>query len=135
MINECDRDNLCLGDANLCAMKWNNDDYHQREFADMVQNHLIETASTHIVKEYNISDIVRGNKISRSLIDHCYTNVPDKVSTPEVSAIGTSDHLAVFIIKRTKATISRPKIVQKRSYVNFDVEMFLNDINNSDINL
>ena len=72
--------------------------------------------------------------MSHSLIDHCYTNVPEKITRPEVLGIGSSDHLAVFIIKHSRCLNSRPKHVKKRSYANFEIEKFLLDIYKSDIN-
>ena len=70
----------------------------------------------------------------RSCIDHCYTDVPEKLSEPIVESAGESDHLAIVVTKYTKAPVSKPQTVRKRHYKNFCIESFLTDINNSDIN-
>ena len=72
--------------------------------------------------------------IGTPCIDHCYTNVPDKVSHPEVVAVGNSDHLGVVVRKYAKVEKSKPNTIMKRSYKNFKPEEFLTDILESDIN-
>ena len=128
------RDLVCLGDANLCASKWNDDNYYLKDLAELVQTFLLETGSCQLVKGFTRSEIAAGGDVSRSLIDHCYSNAPGKVSTPEVIAVGTSDHLGVSVTKYTRAPIKKPKVILKRSYRNFEVEDFLRDVADSDIN-
>ena len=128
------KDVICLGDANLCANKWHDEKYQNKEQAEMVQNFLLETGSCQTVKKFTRSEIGRGGELSRSLIDHCYTNVQEKVSIPEVIAVGNSDHLGLVVTKCTRTPISKPRTVKKRNYKFFNVELFLTDILNSDIN-
>ena len=124
-----------MGYANLCAFKWYEDDCKYKELAEMVQSFLIDSSCTQVVKEYTRSEFIQGGKISRSCIDHCYSNVPEKVSTPEVIAVGDSDHLGVVITKYTRAPALKPRTVIKRSYKDFDIESFLTDVLNCDINV
>ena len=133
-LTDSNKDVVCLGDANLCAVKWNDADYHMKEHAEVVQMFLLETESTQLVKNFTRSEFVQGGVLSRSLIDHCYSNAADKVSTPEVIAVGNSDHLGVVLTKYTRAPKPKPKVVMKRSYKHFKTEDFLNDINSCDIN-
>ena len=128
------KDLVCLGDANLCAKKWQEDSYYQKEQAEIVQTFLLDTASAQLVNEYTRSEFVQGGELSRSCIDHCYSNAPERISTPEVVAVGNSDHLGVVVTKFTRSPMIKPKTIMKRSYKNFDVESFLNDVINSDIN-
>ena len=86
------------------------------------------------MREFTRSEFIQGGKVSKSCIDHIYTNAPRKISKPEVVAVGTSDHLGVIATKYTRAPILKPKVVLKRSYKAFNVENFLRDINCSDIN-
>ena len=51
-----------------------------------------------------------------------------------LESAGDSDHLAVSVTKFTKELRKRPQIVMKRSYKNFDVGLFLQEIYDSDIN-
>ena len=86
------------------------------------------------MKGFTRSEVGQHGEISRSCIDHCYTNVPDKVTVPELVAVGSSDHLGIVIKKFTRAPKIKPKIIQKRCYKNFIIENFLNDILTSHIN-
>ena len=133
-LHSSDRDIVCLGDANFCAKKWYNDDYSEQALAELVQSSLIETESCQVIKEYTQSEIGPGGVLTRSCIDHCYTNVPEKLSKPEVIAIGDSDHLGIAVTKYTRAPQMKPKTVIKRCYKNFNIELFLIDIANSDLN-
>ena len=49
-----------------------------------------------MIKEFTRSEVGPGGEVTRSSIDHCYINVPEKVSVPEVLAVGSSDHLGVL---------------------------------------
>ena len=129
------RDYVCLGDANICAMKWNDESYYLKDQAELVQTFLLETNSEQLVRDFTRSEFIQGGNVSKSCIDHIYTNAPGKISKPEVVAVGTSDHLGVVATKYTRAPILKPKVVLKRSYKAFNVENFLSDINCSDINI
>ena len=133
-IHKSNRDIICLGDANLCAIKWYDDNYNEKTLAELVQSSLLETSSSQLIKEYTRSEIGPGGVLTRSCIDHCYTNVPEKVSKPEVIAVGESDHLGIVVTKYTRAPALKPKTVTKRSYKYFSIEHFLTDILNSNLN-
>ena len=75
-----------------------------------------------------------GEGVSATCIDHCYTNVPEKIKSIQVVGAGNSDHLGVVIKKFTKFPVSKPQSVKKRNYKEFDIGNFLTDIYNSDIN-
>ena len=46
------KDVVCLGDTNICALKWFEDSYQHTELSDMVQNFMLESVCPHLVKEY-----------------------------------------------------------------------------------
>ena len=75
-----------------------------------------------------------GGTLLQSCIDHCYTNVPEKVSKPEIITVGNSDHFGIVVKKFTRAAQIKPKIIQKRSYKSFIMENFLTDIYESQLN-
>ena len=128
------RDTIILGDANLCALKWEDENFQHKDLALQVQEYLLETSSYQMVKEPTRVGTIAGDGISSSCIDHCYTNVPEKIKRVQVVGVGNSDHLGVIIQKFTKFPVSKPQTVKKRNYKEFDVESFLTDIYNSDIN-
>ena len=104
-----------MGDADLCSIKWYEVDYYLHDQAAMVQSFLLDESCSQLVKNYTRSEIVQGGALSRSSIDHCYTNVPEKLSTPEVTAVGNSDHLGIAVTKYTRAELLNPRTVTKRS--------------------
>ena len=127
------RDVVIMGDSNLCAKKWMSDTYNHKELSNMVQDFLLIEASQQLVKEMTRSELVAG-VVQSSSIDHCYSNVSEKISGPFIEAVGESDHLGVRILKYSKNPVSKPQVVRRRVYKNFSVENFLTDIFNSNIN-
>ena len=69
-----------------------------------------------------------GGGISATCIDHCYTNVPEKIKSFQVIRTGNSDHLGIVIKNLTKFPVSKPQSVKKRNYKEFNIEYFLLDI-------
>ena len=122
-----------MGDANLCALRWMDEDYEQKTLSDMVHEFLMESSCSQLVKENTRSEVIQGNIVSKTCIDHCYTNTPEKVSKPEVISVGTSDHLGIVVTKYAKVEKSKPQTVKKRSYKNFKVEDFLKEVFESKI--
>ena len=123
-----------MGDANLCALSWDDDNYNLRNLSSLVQDFLLEESFFQLIKQYKRSELVRGNVVSSSCIDHIYSNTPAKCDTPIVEAAGDSDHLAVLITKFSKELKIKPQTIKKRNYKNFDIESFLSDVRASDIN-
>ena len=130
-----DRDILLCGDANLCARSWNDRyyDYSKKVLANMIQDQLLENANVQLVESFTRSEMNNG-QISQSCIDHIYSNCASKCDKPKVESAGDSDHLAVLVTKYTKELLSKPNTIKKRNYKNFDVENFLIDIYNSELN-
>lgn len=102
-----------MGDANLCALTWDDDNYNLKSLANAVQEFLLEESFFQLVKQFTRSEVVRGNNISSSCIDHVYSNAPNKSNTPRVEAAGDSDHLAVIITKYSKELKTKPQTIKK----------------------
>ena len=83
-----DRDLLCLGDANLCTMKWNDPNYSDKELANKIQDFNLEEDIVQLMNEPTRTNL-RLNIIDKSCIDHISTSVPGKCS----DAVVISDHL------------------------------------------
>ena len=130
---ETGKDVLILGDSNLCAHKWEEDNYNHKQLANMVQDFLLEEASQQLVTKITRSELVAG-EVQTSCIDHCYSDVEEKINGPFVEAVGDSDHLGVRIIKYCRTPVVKPQVMKKRCYKNFSVEHFLSDIYHSNIN-
>ena len=84
--------------------------------------------------EFTRSEVGPGGVIVRSCIDHWDTNIPEKLSFPELIAVGSSDQLGIVVKKFTKAAKLKPKIIHKRSYKLFNIEYFLTDILTNNLN-
>ena len=127
------KDVLILGDANICCFKWNSESFQHKSLAENLQDFLLQTSSFQVVKDYTRSE-VGNNGLTRSCIDHCYTDAPEKLTKVLVEPAGNSDHLAVIVTKHYKAPVTKPQTVRKRSYKDFNIGNFLTQIYNSSIN-
>ena len=67
---------------------------------------------------------------SPSGLDHLYSNHPEKLSEVRAEFQGHSDHKIIFAIRNSKAPVSKPRIIRKRSYKNFDPTQFLKAVRN-----
>ena len=121
------RDFVSLGDANLCALSWNDPDYRHKNLASQVQSFCLEENCHQLVNGFTRIQSY-GNTVQQSCLDHITTNVPDKCSIPEISAGGMSDHMAVIITKYSRDIRHQPKTIKKRNYKQFVAEAFLQDV-------
>ena len=65
---------------------------------------------------------------SLSCIDHIYTNCKYKCSSPIITSFGNSDHDIIGFVRLSKVPPEPAKTIKKRSYKNFDKNLFLSDI-------
>ena len=87
-----------------------------------------------IAELYNLSQLIneptRTTDSSSTLIDHIFTNTPDKVVCSGVSHVSISDHSLIYAFR--KLSISLPtrglSTVNYRKFKNFDSIKFRNDI-------
>ena len=135
MENACSgtKDVVILGDANICASKWLEEDYHGKDLADKVRKFLLENDCNQMVTDYTRTEVGRGGVLLNSCIDHVYSNCPEKIQT-SVCHVGDSDHAGFVVEKTIRLKRCKPNVVKKRSYKSFNVQSFLTDINTSDIN-
>ena len=110
-----DRDFVSLGDANLCAMSWNKPDFKHKNLANQVGSFLLDNSCHQLVNNYTRVQSY-ADTVQRSCLDHVTTNVPGKCSVPEISAGGSSDHMAVLITKFSREVKNQPKTIKKRNY-------------------
>ena len=122
------RNFVALGDANLCAKSWNENNFRYKELANEVQNFLLRETCSQIVNKFTRVQKV-GETIQKSCLDHVTTNTPDKCSVPEVYSTANSDHLPIMVTKFSREVKTQPKTIKKRNYKNFSIEGFLNDVN------
>ena len=74
---------VALGDANICAMTWNDHNYRLKELATEIQTFLLQESCSQLVNKYTRIQSNAGS-LQKSCLDHVTTNVPEKCSVPEV---------------------------------------------------
>ena len=76
-----------------------------------------------------VQDVTRSWPGAEStLLDHHWTNQQDKVSDVHAYFQGASDHKMICILRRTRKIISKPKIIKKRNFKNFDPQAFIDAV-------
>ena len=58
-------------------------------------------------------------------LDHYYSNRPDKISSVQSHHCGSSDHMLIFAVRKSKSMKTSPRYIRKRSYRNFDPTVFV----------
>ena len=119
---------ICLGDINLNHCNWtdpnlptSNQSYKLRE--------LISTLFTRIIP-HGVTQLVTGptrhfpGQVSTGL-DHYYSNKPEKLSPVQKHHLGGSDHMMISAVRHSKTIRSSPKYIRKRSFKNFDPQLFV----------
>ena len=96
-------DVLIMSDCNLCYLRWTQEDYQLKYLASYVQDFMLEESCQQIVSKVTRFEFVQG-EARNSIIDHCYTDFSEKVSSVNVENVGDSDHLSVIL----KSARSRP---------------------------
>ena len=121
------RNFVSLGDANLCALSWNDHNFKYKELANEIHNFLLGETCFQLCNKFTRVQEVSGC-LQKSCLDHVTTNIPEKCSIPEVFPVGSSDHLPIMVTKFSREPRSQPKTIKKRNYKNFSTAAFLNDV-------
>ena len=69
-----------------------------------------------------------------SLIDIILTNMPQRYASSGVFPQDVSDHCPIACIRNVKLRRTKPRIISKRNFRNFDAQEFLHDLNVGDLN-
>ena len=83
-------DVIILGDCNICSDKWDDNDFIYKEQANKIQDFLLEYSCQQIVTSFTRMEL-SGGIMHKSIIDHCYTDVGEKILGPFVESVGNSD--------------------------------------------
>ena len=65
-----------------------------------------------------------------SLLDHFWSNKPEKIRGVHAFYQAASDHKMIFAVRHTKGEVSKPRIIRKRCYQNFNPEEFISAVKN-----
>ena len=69
-----------------------------------------------------VSEATRVTSVSKTLIDHIYSNCPENVTSIDVPKIGLSDHFPIFFTRKMHVQPPKRKhyTISYRSFKNFD---------------
>ena len=107
------RNFVALGDTNLCALSWNDQNFRHKELSEEVLNFLLSESCFQLVNKPTRIQSVAGN-LHTSCLDHVSTNIPEKCSIPEIFSEGSSDHFPVMVTKFSREVRTQPKTIKKR---------------------
>ena len=98
------------------------------ESVNINSSHLLNIMDIYSLTQL-ITEPTRVTQYSRTLIDLCLTNSPDKISSSGVANIGNSDHCAIFLTRKTSHFRSFVhKTAEVRQLKNFNEDEFLGDL-------
>ena len=87
---------------------------------------------TSIFDIYGLSQLIteptRVTPTSKTLIDLCITNSPEKVTNSGVIHLGISDHSLVFMTRKVHYNRNCPRTIEMRQFKHFQKSNFLSDL-------
>ena len=124
-----------MGDMNLDAWnkKWFDQDYHLSSLAKMVHLACEQGSFSQIVNvptRYQFNSVT--GRTSISCLDHVYTNKVYRCSEVTVKSFGNSDHELLGYIRYSKEPTVSARTIRKRSYKNFVLNNFLEELRTVD---
>ena len=128
---------IVMLDANLDHLTWGQTDTLPSNHSSVKLKSLIDLLFEKIIP-LGVSQLVTvatrfqsGRPVSG--LDHIYTNRPDKLSQVITCFTGLSDHKLLKVTRYSKSFKQLPKYVKKRVLKNFDQDMFVKILKESDI--
>ena len=119
MLNNKGNEVILIGDININFLQYNKND-----FTSDYLNMILEMGFMPL-----ITKPTRITEHTATLIDHIYTNIPDKVITSGICVADITDHLPVFCTLANK--LPKMKHTQfSRDFSHFNKDLSLNDIQN-----
>ena len=128
-------DIFILCDMNLDSYcdKWMDPSYNLFGLAQKVHSFCYMNNVAQIVRSVTrVQHDSVNSKTKISCIDHIYTNVKFKCSSPQVISFGNSDHDVVGFTRLSKKPQEGSKTIRKRSYKSFKKIDFLSELSEVD---
>ena len=116
---------VVLGDFNIDFLR----------FSSAGQEQSLVDLMTEKIFPHGVAQCVQGPTRSwpgqaSSGLDHVYTSNPEKLSKVQVKHNGSSDHCIILATRYAKNIRKKIRYCKKRSYKNFDEQVFLEQISN-----
>ena len=118
---------VVIGDVNLDFLKWNNQNSmydYQKNLSNLIFENIFPYGVVQCIDE--ATHYWPGREPGG--LDHLYTNHPERLSHPRVTGNGGSDHKMIMCTRFTRQSITKPRIITKRSYKYFDPAIFLSEV-------
>ena len=122
-LNNKSKEVFVLGDININLLNYNRDN-QTSDYLDM----LLDLGFTPL-----ITKATRITDHTATLIDHIYTNVPQKITKAGICLADITDHLPVYCTIRNRLPLCQ-ETKYFRDFSHFDKDLFLNDLENIDFN-
>ena len=123
-----------LGDLNLNFLKWFDDTISTSSHTYKLRS-LVAQLFDRIIPHGFVQLVTVATRISPgqepSGLDHFYSNHPEKLNEVQAHFRGGSDHKLIFGIRYTKSAVSKPRIIRKRSFKNFEALKFVEAVQNT----
>ena len=116
---------IVTGDVNLNFLQWCDDSIPTSSQSYKLRS-LVAQLFDRIIPHGFVQLVTVATRVSNghepSGLDHFYSNSPEKLSEVQAHYRGGSDHKLIFGIRYTRSAISKPRIIRKRSYKNFEAD-------------
>ena len=122
-LNNKDKEVFILGDININFLNYDRDN-QTSDYLDM----LLDLGYMPL-----ITKATRITDHTATLIDHIYTNVPQKITKAGICLADITDHFPVYCTVRNRLPL-RHKTKYFRDFSHFDQHLFLSDLENIDFN-
>ena len=114
---------IVMGDCNIDHQKFNRAGVLQ-PLVDVMKERIFTQGVVQCVQ--GITHSWPGQ--TPSGLDHTYTNNPEKLGPIQIIPCGSSDHRLILAIRYTKNLKQAPRYCLKRSYKNFDENLFMEEV-------
>ena len=125
---------IVTGDVNLNFLQWCDDSIPTSSHSYKLRS-LVAQLFDRIIPHGFVQLVTVATRVSNghepSGLDHFYSNSPEKLSEVQAHYRGGSDHKLIFGIRYPRSAISKPRIIRKRSYKNFEADVFVQAIRNT----
>ena len=122
-LNNKGKEVFVLGDININLLNYNRDN-QTSDYLDM----LLDLGYMPL-----ITKATRITDHTATLIDHIYTNVPQKITKAGICLADITDHLPIYCTVRNRLPPCQ-ETKHFRDFSHFDKHLFLNDLENIDFN-
>ena len=112
-----------IGDLNVDVMKWNEPNYENEELVNLIKDDIETENFSQLIKKPT-----RFWTGTQSLLDHIWTNSPEKMLSIKNTDRAASDHNVISVKIRTKGSDRSQNEIKIRDKKNFDAKNFKNEV-------